>query len=94
MLEQFDHIKRVFVYDQFPEACARFVDRWQQQRPDIRFIAAETAKEAVSNGEVVITCTVTDQPYIEYDWLQKGHLLAIFLLWMCIKKYLLKLTKS
>ncbi len=94
MLEQFDHIKRVFVYDQFSEACARFVDRWQQQRPEINFIATENAKEAVSNGEVVITCTVTDQPYIEYDWLQKVHLLATFLSWMCIKKSLLKLTKS
>ena len=58
MLEQFDHIERVFVYDQFSEACARFVDRWQQQRPEINFIATENAKEAVSNGEVVITCTV------------------------------------
>lgn len=94
MLEQFDHIERVFVYDQFSEACARFVDRWQQQRPEINFIATENAKEAVSNGEVVITCTVTDQPYIEYDWLQRVHLLATFLSWMCIKKSLLKLTKS
>ncbi len=51
MLEQFDHIERVFVYDQFSEACARFVDRWQQQRPEINFIATENAKEAVSNGE-------------------------------------------
>lgn len=76
MLEQFDHIERVFVYDQFSEACARFVDRWQQQRPEINFIATENAKEAVSNGEVVITCTVTDQPYIEYDWLQKGAFIS------------------
>ncbi len=49
MLEQFDHIERVFVYDQFSEACACFVDRWQQ-RPEINFIATENAKEAVSNG--------------------------------------------
>ncbi|MGV3019809.1 hypothetical protein ACERGC_11335, partial [Streptococcus thoraltensis] len=76
MLEQSDHLERVFVYDQFSEACARFVDRCQQQRPEINFISTETAKEAVPNGEVVITCTVTDQPYIEYDWLQKGAFIS------------------
>ena len=43
---------------------------------EINFIATENAKEAVSNGEVVITCTVTDQPYIEYDWLQKGAFIS------------------
>ncbi|MDN6160504.1 MAG: 2,3-diaminopropionate biosynthesis protein SbnB, partial [Staphylococcus equorum] len=35
-----------------------------------------TAKEAVENGEVVITCTVTDKPYIEYDWIQKGTFIS------------------
>ncbi len=72
MLEQFNHIKHILFTIKLSEACARFVDRWQQQRPEINFIATENAKEAVSNGEVVITCTVTDGPYIEYDWLQKG----------------------
>ncbi len=59
-----DSIERVFVYDQFSEACARFVDRWQQQHPEINFI---NTKMLDINGEVSSTCSVTDRPYIEYN---------------------------
>jgi ornithine cyclodeaminase len=31
-----------------------------------------TAEEAVREGEVVITCTVADSPYIPYSWFKKG----------------------
>ena len=76
MLEQFDHIKQVYVFDQFEKASANFIGKWAEARPDIHFVQATTAKEAVENGEVVITCTVTDKPYIEYDWIQKGTFIS------------------
>ncbi|MGN4240082.1 2,3-diaminopropionate biosynthesis protein SbnB [Staphylococcus equorum] len=76
MLEQFDHIKQVYVFDQFEKASANFIEKWAEARPDIYFVQATTAKEAVENGEVVITCTVTDKPYIEYDWIQKGTFIS------------------
>src|SRR5699024_2538729 len=76
MLEQFDHIKQVYVFDQFEAASDRFIKKWIESRPDINFVQAHTAKEAVENGEVVITCTVTDKPYIEYDWIQKGAFIS------------------
>ncbi|WP_432722903.1 2,3-diaminopropionate biosynthesis protein SbnB [Staphylococcus equorum] len=76
MLEQFDHIKQVYVFDQFEKASANFIEKWAEARPDIHFVQAITAKEAVENGEVVITCTVTDKPYIEYDWIQKGTFIS------------------
>lgn len=76
MLEQFDHIKQVYVFDQFEKASANFIEKWAETRPDIHFVQATTAKEAVENGEVVITCTVTDKPYIEYDWIQKGTFIS------------------
>ena len=72
MLEQFDHIQQVYVYDQFPEASDKFVNKWAAAYPDVNFVQASTAREAVEHAEVLITCTVTDQPYIEYEWLQKG----------------------
>ncbi|MDN6159932.1 MAG: 2,3-diaminopropionate biosynthesis protein SbnB, partial [Staphylococcus equorum] len=59
MLEQFDHIKQVYVFDQFEKASANFIGKWAEARPDIDFVQVTTAKEAVENGEVVITCTVT-----------------------------------
>jgi len=76
MLEQFDHIKQVYVFDQFEAASDRFIKKWVESRPEINFVQAHTAKEAVENGEVVITCTVTDKPYIEYDWIQKGAFIS------------------
>ncbi|MDK9877841.1 MAG: 2,3-diaminopropionate biosynthesis protein SbnB [Staphylococcus equorum] len=76
MLEQFDHIKQVYVFDQFEKASANFIGKWAEARPDIDFVQVTTAKEAVENGEVVITCTVTDKPYIEYDWIQKGTFIS------------------
>ncbi|MGO1882834.1 MAG: 2,3-diaminopropionate biosynthesis protein SbnB [Staphylococcus equorum] len=76
MLEQFDHIKQVYVFDQFEKASANFIEKWAEARPEIHFVQATTAKEAVENGEVVITCTVTDKPYIEYDWIQKGTFIS------------------
>lgn len=76
MLEQFDHIKQVYVFDQFEKASANFIEKWAEASPDIHFVQATTAKEAVENGEVVITCTVTDKPYIEYDWIQKGTFIS------------------
>ncbi|RYD11550.1 2,3-diaminopropionate biosynthesis protein SbnB, partial [Staphylococcus equorum] len=76
MLEQFDHIKQVYVFDQFEKVSANFIEKWAEARPDIHFVQATTAKEAVENGEVVITCTVTDKPYIEYDWIQKGTFIS------------------
>lgn len=76
MLEQFDHIKQVYVFDQFEKASANFIEKWAEARPNIHFVQATTAKEAVENGEVVITCTVTDKPYIEYDWIQKGTFIS------------------
>lgn len=72
MLEQFDHIQQVYVYDQFPEASDKFVSKWAAAYPDVNFVQASTAREAVEHAEILITCTVTDQPYIEYEWLQKG----------------------
>ncbi len=76
MLEQFESIRNVYIYDHFDKAAIQFIEKWEALRPDITFIKAETAKEAVMQGEVIIPCTVTDQPYIEYEWLQKGAFIS------------------
>ena len=72
MLEQFDHIKTVHLFDHFEAASAKLVEKWSALRPDVTFVQEDSAQSAIEQGEVVITCTVTDQPYIEYEWLQKG----------------------
>ncbi|NJH85928.1 N-[(2S)-2-amino-2-carboxyethyl]-L-glutamate dehydrogenase SbnB [Staphylococcus agnetis] len=93
MLEQFDHIENVYVYDQFNAASATFVDTWQARRPDLHFIRSTSAKEAIEQGDVVITCTVTDQPYIEYDWLKKGAFVSNISIMDVKKEVFLKADK-
>ncbi|UEX90146.1 2,3-diaminopropionate biosynthesis protein SbnB [Staphylococcus ratti] len=93
MLEQFDHIKNVYVFDQFESASAAFVERWKAARSDLNFVQAQTAKEAITQGDVVITCTVTDQPYIEYDWLKKGAFVSNISIMDVKKEVFLKADK-
>jgi len=39
---------------------------------------SDTAKEAIENSEIIITCTPGHQPVVNYDWVQKGtHINAI-----------------
>lgn len=93
MLEQFDHIQTVHVFDQFEVASAAFVEKWQAHRPDLKFVQSSTAQEAIMQGDVVITCTVTDQPYIEYEWLKKGAFVSNISIMDVKKEVFLKADK-
>lgn len=72
LLEQFSSISAIHLYDLNPAAAQDLVKQLRQSFPDVNYQIAATAEGAVRAGEVVITCTVTDKPYIPYEWLQKG----------------------
>ncbi|GIQ67839.1 2,3-diaminopropionate biosynthesis protein SbnB [Xylanibacillus composti] len=72
MLEHFPAIREVVLFDLQAEAASRLADRLFAQFPSVRATLARSAEEAVRRGEVIITCTVADQPYIPYAWLSKG----------------------
>lgn len=72
VLEQFSHVDAVFLYDLSPEAAARLAADLRQSFPRVAVRVAETAEAAVREGEVVITCTVADRPYIPFAWLRRG----------------------
>jgi 2,3-diaminopropionate biosynthesis protein SbnB len=76
LVEQFPHIQTIYLFDINPQAAQRFAKECQAAFPTVEFIVEKTAEVAVRQGEVVVTCTVADQPYIEYDWLQKGSFLC------------------
>jgi len=40
--------------------------------PEVDFLNVGSAESAVLAAEVVVTCTVTDSPYLAYDWLKPG----------------------
>lgn len=72
LLEQFESIRTIYLYDLMPEAAARLADRLRERFPNVEYVIAPDAESAVRRGELVVTCTVTDTPYIPFEWLQKG----------------------
>jgi 2,3-diaminopropionate biosynthesis protein SbnB len=72
LLEQFPDITDIHLFDLNRDAADRLGHELQQRFPQVKAKAAENAESAVRAGEVVVTCTVTDQPYIAFEWLRKG----------------------
>ncbi|MDR6225696.1 2,3-diaminopropionate biosynthesis protein SbnB [Desmospora profundinema] len=76
LLEQYDHIQCVHLFDFRVEAAQNLIRRLQASFPAVRFLVEDSAHAAVSKGEVVITCTVADKPYIPFSWLKKGAFIS------------------
>ncbi|MBB3050477.1 ornithine cyclodeaminase [Prauserella isguenensis] len=76
LLQQFDHISTVHLYDVDAEAASGLADRITRENPSVKAVVADTAEDAVGQGDLVVPCTVTDQPYITFSWLKRGALLC------------------
>ncbi|MDF2958842.1 MAG: 2,3-diaminopropionate biosynthesis protein SbnB [Paenibacillus sp.] len=72
LLEHYAHIEEVHLFDQSQQAADRLADILRVQFPQVRITVQTSAEQTVRQGEVVITCTVTDTPYICFEWLRKG----------------------
>src|SRR5690606_35546707 len=68
----FPSITDVHVFDTNAEAAARLALALAERHAGIRFAAEKSAEAAVRAGEVVVTCTVADRPYIPFAWLRRG----------------------
>lgn len=76
LLEQFDHVQELHLFDQSTAAAERLADQLRGQFPQVNITVADNAEQAVREGELVVTCTVTDTPYIPYEWLRKGAFIS------------------
>jgi 2,3-diaminopropionate biosynthesis protein SbnB len=76
MLEQFPNISTVHLYDVMDEQVTRLIEELKSLFPDIQYNNEVSAECAVRAGDVVITCTVTDKPYIPYEWLREGAFIS------------------
>jgi ornithine cyclodeaminase len=72
LLEHFAHISSVHLFDSNLEAAELLAAELTERFPGVQVRVTETAEHAVREGEVVVTCTVTDRPYIPADWLREG----------------------
>ncbi|OXM84182.1 2,3-diaminopropionate biosynthesis protein SbnB [Paenibacillus rigui] len=71
-LEHYLHIEEVHLFDQSEAAAGRLAEVVRILSPQVKVTVASSAEHAVRQGEVVVTCTVTDTPYIPFEWLRKG----------------------
>lgn len=93
MLEQFPQIKSIHLFDVNQEAARRLGEQLREKSPGVEVVIAPTAEQAVREGEVVITCTVVDKPYLAFEWLQKGAFVSNISIMDVHKEVFLKADK-
>jgi len=76
LLQQFDHVRTVHVYDVHHDAAHGLAKDVTATRPEVTARVADSAEDAVRAGDVVVPCTVTDTPYIPFSWLGRGAFLS------------------
>ncbi|WP_432777113.1 2,3-diaminopropionate biosynthesis protein SbnB [Brevibacillus gelatini] len=93
MLEQFPQITTIYLFDLNSDAARRLADQLREKAPSVEVVIATSAEQAVRAGEVVITCTVVDKPYIPFEWLQKGAFVSNISIMDVHKEVFLKADK-
>lgn len=76
LLQQFSNIRNVHLYDLNADAAEALAEVISEQRSDVAVKVAGSGEEAVRAGDLVVPCTVTDKPYISFDWLRTGAFLS------------------
>lgn len=72
LLEQYSQISHVHLYDLFPAAADQLISQFAPHYPDVHFTIQPDAETAVRLADVLVTCTVSDAPYIPFAWLKRG----------------------
>ncbi|WP_411901707.1 2,3-diaminopropionate biosynthesis protein SbnB [Methylorubrum thiocyanatum] len=76
LAEQFPALARLRLFDLREAAAEDLAARLRDRFPQLRTVIEPSAEAAVRDCPVVVTCTVTDTPYLPYHWLSPGTLLA------------------
>lgn len=72
LLEQFPSIERLHLFDLSPSAAQALSRTLKESFPEVAMLSAVSAEAAVREGDVVVTCTVADAPYLAFEWLKAG----------------------
>lgn len=72
LLEQYPQITTVHLYDLHAVAADRLINEFAATYASTRFVIHESARAAVEQADVLVTCTVSDKPYIPFDWIKRG----------------------
>lgn len=72
LLEQYPQITIMNLYDLNSAAADKLINQFSTRFPDVSFTIQTSAESAVKRAEMLVTCTVSDAPYIPFSWLQPG----------------------
>lgn len=72
LLEQYPQIQTVHLFDLNAASADRLISEFATVYAGTRFVIHETAQAAVEKADVLVTCTVSDKPYIPFEWIKKG----------------------
>lgn len=67
-------LKKIYVYDLYLERSKEFAEEMIEKH-GVEVIPTENVKKAVEISDIIVTVTLANEPFIEYDWLKKGTLL-------------------
>lgn len=76
LVEQFPTVTTVWLYDLKEPAAVGLGQELAAHHPKVEVRVAADAESAVRAGEVVITATVADEPWLPAAWLRPGVLLS------------------
>ena len=76
LLEHFPSLSSVWLYDLKQSAAVALAERATAYRPKVDVRIAADAESAVRAGEVIVTATVADRPWLPAAWLRPGSLLS------------------
>lgn len=93
LLEQFPAIEHLYLFDLSRAAAERLQTELQDKYPSLQVTVTDDAESAVRQGEVVVTATVADKPYIPFDWLRKGAFVSNISIMDVEKEVFLKADK-
>jgi len=78
LMEVRSGVQKVKIYDIIPEARKAFVDEMRKMYPKVEFVSVDSAKEAATDSDIVITCTPSPEAFLDGAWIKKGaHVSAI-----------------
>lgn len=93
LLEQYDSIRSIHLFDLRSETAEELAAELSERFPATDFHLEDSAEAAIRLGDVVIPCTVADQPYIRFDWLKRGALVSNISIMDVHKEVFLKADK-
>jgi ornithine cyclodeaminase len=76
LLEHFRSVATVWLYDLNESAAVALAEGVTAHHPKVDVRIAADAESAVRAGEVIVTATVADQPWLPAAWLRPGSLLS------------------